>query len=84
MSRCEMCGNDYDKPMQVTLGASTHVFDSFECAMHALAPLCGRCGCRVVGPRGRGPEQHLLLCSLRSRGWGQRGLRPRLTGGTEG
>jgi hypothetical protein len=49
MPRCEVCGNDYDKPMRITLGTSTHVFDSFECAMHALAPHCERCGCRVVG-----------------------------------
>ena len=26
-----------------------YVFDSFECAIHALAPVCGHCGCRVVG-----------------------------------
>jgi hypothetical protein len=25
------------------------VFDSFECAIHALAPGCEHCGCRVIG-----------------------------------
>jgi hypothetical protein len=24
-------------------------FDSFECAIHALAPKCGHCGCQIVG-----------------------------------
>jgi hypothetical protein len=24
-------------------------FDSFECAIHALAPTCEHCGCRVIG-----------------------------------
>lgn len=49
MARCETCGNDYDKAFQVVMGGSTHTFDSFECAIHALAPRCEHCGCRVVG-----------------------------------
>ncbi len=49
MARCEVCGNDYDKTFEVRLGGSTHVFDSFECAIHALAPKCPHCGCRIVG-----------------------------------
>jgi hypothetical protein len=49
MGLCEICGNDYDKTMQVTVGGETHVFDSFECAIHALAPTCARCGCKIVG-----------------------------------
>jgi hypothetical protein len=24
-------------------------FDSFECAIHALAPACAHCGCKVIG-----------------------------------
>ena len=27
----------------------THTFDSFECAIHALAPICKHCGMRVIG-----------------------------------
>jgi DNA-directed RNA polymerase subunit RPC12/RpoP len=27
----------------------THTFDSFECAIHALAPKCKHCGTRIVG-----------------------------------
>lgn len=49
MANCEVCGNDYDKAFQVVMGGSTHVFDSFECAIHALAPRCAHCGCRIVG-----------------------------------
>lgn len=49
MAQCEVCGNDYDKAFQVTQGSETHTFDSFECALHALAPSCGHCGCRIVG-----------------------------------
>jgi hypothetical protein len=49
MSQCEVCGNDYDKSFEVMLNGQSHVFDSFECAIHALAPQCAHCGCRIVG-----------------------------------
>ena len=49
MARCEVCGNEYDKPLFVTLGGDQHVFDSFQCAIHALAPRCSHCGCTIVG-----------------------------------
>ena len=46
---CEVCGNEYDKPLEVTLRGESHTFDSFECAIHALAPECAHCKCKVVG-----------------------------------
>jgi Rieske Fe-S protein len=47
---CEVCGNEYDKTFEVRLkDGKAHVFDSFECAIHALAPTCAHCGCRVIG-----------------------------------
>lgn len=49
MAQCEVCGNDYDKAFQLVMAGRTHTFDSFECAIHALAPKCTHCGCRVVG-----------------------------------
>lgn len=50
MAQCEVCGNEYDKTFQVvTHDGTTHVFDSFECSIHRLAPACGHCGCRVIG-----------------------------------
>ncbi|HVL30609.1 MAG TPA: hypothetical protein VM299_00100 [Solirubrobacteraceae bacterium] len=49
MARCEVCGNEYDNAMEVTVGGTTHVFDSFECAIHAVAPRCDHCGCTVIG-----------------------------------
>ena len=48
-ARCETCGNEYDKPFQVILGGEAHVFDSFECAIEALAPRCAHCNCRIIG-----------------------------------
>ena len=49
MSPCSVCGNVYDKSFEVLLAGKTYVFDSFECAIHALAPVCEHCGCRVIG-----------------------------------
>jgi hypothetical protein len=49
MARCDVCGNEYDKAFQVTAGGRTHVFDSFECAIHKLAPACAHCQCRIIG-----------------------------------
>lgn len=49
MPRCEQCGNNYDKPIEITMRGEKHVFDSFECAVTALAPTCSRCGCRILG-----------------------------------
>jgi hypothetical protein len=49
MAECEVCGNEYDKAIEVTVAGATHVFDSFECAIHALAPTCANCGIRIVG-----------------------------------
>ena len=49
MAICEVCGNDYDKAFEVMPGGKSHTFDSFECAIHALAPRCDHCGCRIVG-----------------------------------
>ena len=49
MATCDVCGNDYDKSFEVTMGGSTRTFDSFECAIQSLAPTCAHCGCRVIG-----------------------------------
>lgn len=49
MPICETCGNDYDKAFQVSMNGASHTFDSFECAIEALAPTCGTCGVRIVG-----------------------------------
>jgi hypothetical protein len=52
VAQCEVCGNEYDKAFQVRVTAEpdvVHTFDSFECAIHALAPTCEHCGCRIIG-----------------------------------
>ena len=49
MARCDVCGNIYEKSFEVVMGGTRYVFDSFECAIHLLAPQCTHCGCRVIG-----------------------------------
>jgi len=49
MPICEVCGNDYDKAFELTLAGREHVSDSFECAIHALAPQCDHCHCKIIG-----------------------------------
>jgi len=49
MGKCITCGNDYDKSFEVIKEGKTHTFDSFECAIQALAPKCSVCDCRIIG-----------------------------------
>jgi hypothetical protein len=54
MPICDVCGNDYDNAIVVTQGQRSMTFDSFECAIEAMAPRCAHCGQHVIG---RGVEQ---------------------------
>ncbi len=49
MGTCAVCGNTYDKTFTVRMGGTEAEFDSFECAIHQLAPSCAHCGVRIVG-----------------------------------
>jgi hypothetical protein len=49
MAVCEVCGNDYDMSFEVVAQGARHTFDSFECAIHRMAPVCEHCGVKVVG-----------------------------------
>ncbi len=76
MARCEVCGNDYDLAFEVTASGQTHVFDSFECAIHALAPVCEHCGCRVIG-HGVQVDGFLFCCAHCAEAGGKGGVRDR-------
>lgn len=62
MAKCQVCGNEYDKAFQVLMNGDTHVFDSFECAIHALAPTCAHCGCRIIG-HGMESDNMMFCCA---------------------
>lgn len=76
MAQCEVCGNDYDKSFEVIAGGGKHVFDSFECAIHALAPKCAHCGCRIIG-HGVEEEGQIFCCVHCARADGETGLKDR-------
>jgi len=77
MARCEVCGNDYDRAFTVTMAGREHTFDSFECAIHALAPVCDHCDCKVIG---HGVEQggKVFCCANCAQHAGVTGLRDRV------
>ena len=77
MARCETCGNDYDKAFQVNMNGRTHTFDSFECAIHALAPTCDNCGIHIVG-HGLEKEGTFFCCEHCAEVKGVIGLRDRI------
>jgi hypothetical protein len=63
MAVCEVCGNNYDKSFVVIMDNRSHTFDSFECAMHALAPKCDHCGCKIIGHGIEGDEGRFFCCA---------------------
>jgi hypothetical protein len=77
MATCETCGNDYDKTFQVTLNGKSHTYDSFECAIEALAPRCAHCGVRIVG-HGLEKNGTFFCCDHCAEKKGVQGLRDRV------
>jgi hypothetical protein len=77
MAQCEVCGNDYDKMFLVKTGDKDHIFDSFECAVHALAPRCEHCGCRVLG-HGVQVKGRIFCCAHCARAVGETGVQDRM------
>jgi hypothetical protein len=76
MAVCEVCGNDYDKAFEVSRAGETHTFDSFECAIHALAPHCSHCDCRIIG-HGVEAGGQIFCCANCAELEGQTGLTDR-------
>jgi hypothetical protein len=76
MATCEVCNNTYDKTFEVVLDGSTHVFDSFECAIHALAPRCAHCECRIIG-HGVEADETIYCCANCAKEASESGLRDR-------
>ena len=76
MARCDSCGNDYDKTFQISVAGASHTFDSFECAIHRLAPVCEDCGCKVVG-HGVEAGGHFFCCASCARHAGVTSVRDR-------
>ncbi len=79
MAQCEVCGNDYDKAFTIEMpGSGSHTFDSFECAIHALAPTCDTCGVRVIG-HGQEADGSFFCCAHCAEAAGASGVQDRAT-----
>ena len=70
MAICDTCGNDYDKAFTISVGGQSGTFDSFECAIHAMAPVCNHCGCRILG-HGIESAEGMYCCAHCARHAGQ-------------
>jgi hypothetical protein len=77
MAVCEVCGNDYDKSFEVHRAGEVHTFDSFECAIHLLAPTCEHCGCRIIGHGIESPDAFYCCASCAERS-GVKGVEDRV------
>lgn len=77
MGRCAQCGNDYDKAFDVVMAGRSLTFDSFECAIEAMAPRCEHCACRIIG---HGVEQdgRIFCCASCAKHAGISALRDRV------
>ena len=76
MAACEVCGNEYYLSFQVIAAGQTHTFDSFECAIHRLAPVCDHCGCKIVG-HGVEDDGRIYCCAHCAKHAGVTALRDR-------
>lgn len=72
--RCETCGNKYNKMLEVRINGRAHLFDCFECAVHALAPRCEHCSVPVIG-HGVEAASHIYCCASCARAEGDHVLR---------
>ena len=77
MAKCDVCGNDYDKSFEVSGPRGRGTFDSFECAIHKLAPKCAHCGCMVIG-HGIEAGNKMYCCASCARAGGQSAARDRV------
>jgi hypothetical protein len=76
MATCEVCGNDYDGAFTIEKDGARHVFDSFECAIHAMAPTCAHCDCRIIG-HGHQAGGQMFCCASCARHAGVEGVADR-------
>jgi hypothetical protein len=77
MAVCSVCGNDYDKAFTITMKGQTKTFDSFECAIHALAPTCAHCKIRIIG-HGMEKDGTFYCCANCAARAGVKGLEDRV------
>lgn len=73
MPTCDTCGNAYDKTFTVIAGEVTGTYDSFECAVQAMAPRCAHCACQILG-HGVESDDAIFCCAHCARATGEHEL----------
>jgi hypothetical protein len=77
MGQCVTCNNTYDKTFEVKFtDGKTYTFDSFECAIHLLAPRCENCNVRIIG-HGLEADGRMFCCDNCAEAQGVERLRDR-------
>jgi hypothetical protein len=62
MPVCDHCGRDSARTFELIREGTNWTFDSFQCAIEAVAPRCAQCDALIVGhPIEQGA---LLYCSI--------------------
>jgi hypothetical protein len=77
MARCDVCGNEYDKSFKVMQAGRTMTFDSFECAIHAMAPRCAHCDCPIIGHGLETGDGRMFCCAHCAKESGVKALKDR-------
>jgi peptide methionine sulfoxide reductase MsrB len=49
MGTCTVCGNESTRTFDIMYEGGILTFDSFQCAIHRLAPMCSRCDSLILG-----------------------------------
>jgi hypothetical protein len=65
---------------EVVAQGERHVFDSFECAIHKMAPVCDHCGCKIIG-HGIEAGEHFFCCANCARQGGVQGAKDNVSAG---
>jgi hypothetical protein len=78
MKHCEVCGNQYDKLLEIKKDGIVHLLDSFECAIHLLAPRCSHCQCPIIG-HGMEADEKMFCCASCARESGEKQMTDRTT-----
>ena len=73
MNPCDCCGNNYAHSFEVIFGEKRYTFDSFECAIQRLAPVCPCCNCKIIGHGVEG-DGGIFCCAHCARKHGVDGL----------
>ncbi len=62
MAICHGCGNEYDKCFKIIFNNKELIFDSFECAINTLAPICQHCQNKIIG-HGVEEKEKIYCCA---------------------